>query len=104
MKKLLLLSLIILASCGDNDIEEIETDPCRWVTGECWEFARIEVVDTRVCGLYGGQQVFCSSYYFTAVSTCDGSQVTITTPYLDRAPAEQGEVWCNGLFERTYIN
>ena len=96
MKKLLLLSLIILASCGDNT-ETIIEEECV----ECWEL--VEVVREVIS--YNNHYVSDDIYYIvTGESTCTGERKTgVSEESSGNDPfTYEGNVICNGLFEEWY--
>ena len=93
MKKLLLLSLIILASCGDNE-PIIEEDPC---DEECWELLSREFYDDELHGVSGGQQVFRTSYMYTIKNICTGLVKERQSRYFYTGAPQLGIIICDNL-------
>ena len=93
MKKLLLLSLIIFASCGDNE-SITEEPPCN---EGCWELLSREFEDEEVHGVDGGQLIYRTSWMYTVKNMCTGVVTERQSRYFYVGAPQLGVIICDDL-------
>jgi hypothetical protein len=99
----ILLSIMLLTSCGGGDSEPEVDDFCEG-RDNCWELMSREFFDDEVCGLSGGSQIICTSYEYTVQNTCtDEVRKHITRYYLTDGPT-LGDIYCDDIYEDEFIN
>ena len=105
MKKLLLVLLSLgFYSCAGDTESITQENPCDSRENVCWEFTSVTPYDEFVCDATATEQLFCVSYLVIAKNSCNGEIGSGITPYERYQTIEVGDVWCYGLFERTFDN